>query len=74
MGTPDTIIGGNMYLRTPTGRAINGEYTYRDYAIDLASRPSIEYGASYKFLHMGFVDNAYGTDEFYMLAKTKIQF
>ena len=74
VGTPDTIIGGNMYLRTPTGRSTNGEYTYRDYAIDLASRPSIEYGASYKFLHMGFVDNAYGTDEFYMLAKTKIQF
>ncbi len=74
VGTPDTIIGGNMFLRTPTGRDTNGEYTYRNYKIDLASRPSIEYGASYKFMHIGFVDNAYGTDEFYMLAKTKIQF
>lgn len=74
VGTPDTIISGNMFLRAPTGRTTNGAYTYHDHQIDLASRPSIEFNASYRFLQMGFVDNAYGTDEFYMLAKTKLQF
>lgn len=74
IGTPDTIINGNMYLHTPTGRLANGEYTYSDHTIHLATRPSIEYTASYKFITAGFVDNPYGTDEIYMLAKTKFQF
>lgn len=75
IGIPDTIISGNMYLRTPTGRRDNGEYTFTNHTIDLsAQRPTIEYTASYKSLTAGFVDNAYGTDEFYILAKTKLQF
>ncbi len=75
IGTPDTIIGGNMYLHIPTGRRNNGEYTFANHTIDLsAQRPTIEYTASYKSITAGFVDNAYGTDEFYILAKTKLQF
>ena len=74
IGTPDTIIGGNMYLNTPTGRRNNGEYIFENHRIDLATRPSIEYRASYKNITAGFVDNPYGTDEVYSLAKTKIQF
>ena len=74
IGTPDTIIGGNMYLRTPTGRRVNGEYTFANHTIDMATRPSVEISASYKFMTAGFVDNPFGTDEIYFLAKTKLQF
>ena len=74
IGTPDTIISGNMYLRTLSGRAPNGEYTYTNHTINLASIPSVEYVLSYRFMTAGFVDNPYGTDEIYMLAKTKISF
>ena len=74
VGTPDTIINGNMHLNIPTGRSINGDYTFARQTIDLASRPSVEFSASYKFMTAGFVDNPYGTDEIYMLAKTKLQF
>jgi hypothetical protein len=74
VGTPDTIVGGNMYLHTLSGRNANGEYVFSDYAINMATRPSIEYNVSYKSLTMGFVDNPYGTDEFYILTKTKISF
>ena len=63
-----------MYLHTLSGRNANGEYVFSDYAIDMATRPSIEYNVSYKSLTMGFVDNPYGTDEFYILTKTKINF
>ena len=74
IGTPDTIIGGNMYLRTPTGRRIDGEYTFTNHTIDMATRPSIETSISYKFMTAGFVDNPFGTDEVYVIAKTKLQF
>ena len=74
VGTPDTIIGGNMYLNAPTGRNNDGAYTYQNHTIDMTSRPSVEYSVSYRFMSAGIVDNPYGTDEFYMLAKTKIQF
>lgn len=74
IGTPDTIIGGNMHLYTPTGRAIDGQYTYSAHTINLSTRPSVEYSASYKFMRAGFVDNPYGTDEFYIVAKTKVLF
>ena len=73
-GTPDTIIGGNMYLNTLNGRAADGTYLYTNHLIDLSTRPSMEYTLRYKFITTGFVDNPIGTDEFYMLAKTKIQF
>lgn len=74
IGTTDTIIDGNMYLHTPTGRRNNGEYTFANHTIDMTTRPSIEISASYKFMTAGFVDNPYGTDEVYVLAKTKLQF
>ena len=74
IGTPDTIIGGNMYLRTPTGRSIDGQYTFDNNTINMASRPSVELSASYKFMTVGFVDNPYGTDEVYFITKTKFQF
>ncbi len=74
IGTPDTIIRGNMHLNTPTGRMNNGDYIFNKHKIALNSRPSIEYGFSYKFMTAAFVDNPYGKDEFYILAKTKISF
>ena len=74
IGAPDTIINGNMFLNTPTGRSVNGNYTFTNQTINMASRPSIEITASYKSFTMGFVDNPYGTDEIYMLTKTKLQF
>lgn len=73
-GTTDTIINGNMYLRAPTGRRVNGDYTFANHSIDMTSRPSIEVSASYKFMTAGFVDNPFGTDELYFIAKTKLQF
>lgn len=73
-GTTDTIINGNMYLRTPTGRSIDGTYTFADRTIDLAGKPSVELSASYKFITAGLVDNPFGTDEVYVIAKTKLQF
>ena len=74
IGTTDTIIGGNMYLHTPTGRRADGQYTFENNTIDLATRPSVEVSASYKFITAGYVDNPYGTDEVYVIAKTKLQF
>jgi hypothetical protein len=63
-----------MNMRTPTGRNANGEYTFANHDINLAGRPAIEYAATYKFMTAGFVDNPFGTDEFYFLAKTKMRF
>ena len=74
IGTPDTIIGGDMYLHTLSGRNANGDYVFQNHKIDMATRPSVEYSASYKSITMGFVDNPYGTDEFYILTKGKISF
>lgn len=74
VGTPDTIIYGNMNLNTLSGRAVNGDYIFTQHTIDLASVPSIEYKASYKSFSAGFVDNPSGRDEVYVIAKTKISF
>ena len=74
IGTPDTIIDGNMYLNTLHSRDTSGKYIFQKHSIDMTSRPSVEFNASYKFMTAGFVDNPYGTDEFYFLAKTKISF
>ena len=74
IGTPDTIIDGNMYLNTLHSRDASGKHIFQKHSIDMASRPSVEFNASYKFMTAGFVDNPYGTDEFYFLAKTKISF
>lgn len=74
IGTPDTIIAGQMNLRTASGRRTNGEYKFNTHTIDLATRPSIAFNATYKHLTVGFVDNPYGRDEVYTIAKTKLQF
>ncbi|MBR4892254.1 MAG: S8 family serine peptidase [Alphaproteobacteria bacterium] len=74
VGTPNTIIGGDMQLHTLSSRNANGDYVFSDHTIDMVSTPSIEYSASYKSVTMGFVDNPYGTDEFYILTKTNIRF
>lgn len=74
IGIPDTIINGNMYLNTPSGRTDNGNLIFSDTNISLRTNPSFEYNISYRFISAGFVDNPYGTDEVYMMAKTKISF
>lgn len=74
VGLPETILSGNMYLNTPTGRRTNGEYTFHNHTISLANIPSFEYSATYKFITAGFVDNPYGTDEIYALARGTVKF
>lgn len=74
IATNDAIIDGTMNMRLPSGRNVNGTLLYNDYQIDLASRPAIEYSVGYKNLTATFVDNPYGTDEIYVLAKGKLKF
>ena len=74
VGTADAIIDGQMTLRLPTGRTANGALTYANHQIDLASRPAVEYNIGYKNITAGFVDNPYGTDEIYMIARGKFSF
>lgn len=74
VATNDAIIGGVMNLRLPTGRDNNGTLTYANHEINLVSRPAIEYNIGYKNLTAGFVDNPYGTDEFYIITRGKISF
>ncbi len=74
VGTPDTIISGNVYLNVPIGRNTNGEYMFRSQSINLAGKPAVEYSANYRFITVGFVDNPYGTDEIYTFARGKIFF
>ena len=74
LSIPDNIIFGKMNIRLPIGRADNRDIIYKDYTIDLFSKPSIEYSVSYKSITAGFVDNPYGTDEIFILTKGKIAF
>ncbi len=74
LSAPDTIVGGDMRLRLPAGRAADGAIMFNDYTIDLASAPAMEYTMRYKNITAGFVDNPYGTDEVYIIAKTNIRF
>ena len=74
VATNDAIIDGTMNMRLPSGRIADGTLLYNDYQIDLASRPSIEYSVGYKNITATFVDNPYGTDEFYILTKGKLVF
>ncbi len=74
IATNDAIIDGTMNMRLPSGRNANGTLMFNDYQIDLASRPAIEYSVGYKNITAAFVDNPYGTDEFYILAKGKLTF
>ncbi|MDE6250358.1 MAG: S8 family serine peptidase [Alphaproteobacteria bacterium] len=71
---PDAIISGQMRLHTPVGRNNQGQIIYTDSDVDLVSRPAVEYALGYKFVTMAFVDNPYGTDELYIVAKGKIKF
>lgn len=74
IGTNDAILSGDLDLRLASGRANNGRILFRDYNIDLASRPALEYTASYKNTTFGFIDNPYGTDEIYIIASGRISF
>ena len=74
VGMPDTIVNGNMNLHLATGRNGAGVTTYRDYTINMATTPAIEYTANWRFVTAGFVDNPYGENEFYVFAKTKMSF
>ena len=71
---PDTIINGSMEMRLPIGRANDGAIIYKDYNIKMNSRPPIEYSISYKSITASFVDNPYGTDEFFVLTRGKLYF
>lgn len=71
---PDTIIGGTMDIRLPTGRTENGTILYNDYVINMLGTPAIEYTISYKSFTASFVDNPYGTDEFFIMSRAKISF
>ncbi len=73
-GLPDTIVGGKMNLRMPVARAANGNIMYGNAAVDMASRPAYEYTVGYKFMSMGFIDNPFGTDEAYIMARGKWAF
>lgn len=74
VATNDAILDGTMTMRIPTGRDANGTLIYANHNIDLVSRPAIEYNVGYKNITAGFVDNPYGTDEFYILTRGKITF
>ena len=74
VGTPDTIVDGNMYLHILHSRDRNGNYIFQNHNIDISSQPSVEFSASYKFMTAGFVDNPYGTDEFYFITKHQLRF
>lgn len=74
VATNDAILDGAMTMRIPTGRDANGTLIYANHNIDLVSRPAIEYNVGYKNITAGFVDNPYGTDEFYILTRGKITF
>lgn len=70
----DVVLGGNMKMHLPTGRATNGTILYTDHTIDLASRPSVEYSVTYKFITGAWVDNPDARDEFYLMARGRFQF
>lgn len=74
IGAPETIIRGNMNLYVATDRRPDGTIMFGNYKIDMSTTPAIEYMANYKFLTAGFIDNPYGDNEFYIFAKTKINF
>jgi len=71
---PDAIVSGAMRLRTPIGRNRYGDIIYTDTEINLATRPAVEYAIGYKFMTLAFVDNPYGTDELFIVAKGKYKF
>ncbi len=71
---PETIISGDMTLRLPTGRTSDGTILYQDACIDMTGRPAVEYSIGYKNISASFIDNPYGTDEFFIMTRAHIQF
>lgn len=71
---PETIISGQMNLRLPTNRAANGDIIYNDFAIDMTANPAVEYSVQYKYITASFIDNPYGTDEFFVMVKRTLRF
>lgn len=63
-----------MGLRLPTGRAPNGNIIYNNYELDLRTQPAIEYSISYRALTASFIDNPFGQDEFFIMARGRIKF
>ena len=75
VGMPDTIVSGDMTLRLASGRADNGQIQYRNHRISLVEdRPALEYTVGYKFMTAGYIDNPAGMDEFYVMARGRVQF
>lgn len=75
IGIPDTIVSGDMNVRLATGRAADGRIQYRNTRVSLGERrPATEYTIEYKFMTAGYINNPGDTDEFYIMAKTSIQF
>ncbi len=74
IAAPDTILRGNMTLRTPMARRADGAIIFTDQTADISTRPAPEYTIGYKFLSATFVDNPYGTDEIFLMAKSKLIF
>ncbi|MCQ2581626.1 MAG: S8 family serine peptidase [Alphaproteobacteria bacterium] len=71
---PETIISGNMTMTLATERLRDGSIQFDNYNFDLSTKPTFEYALSYKNITAGFVDNPYGKDEIYILAKTHLMF
>ena len=71
---PETIIGGNMFMNVPVGRANNGDMIYQNTNVNLVTHPSFEFGIKYKTLSMGYIQNPDYMDEFYIMAKTQFRF
>ncbi len=74
IAAPDAILRGNMHLRTPTGRGNTGDIIFTDQTARISGRPTLEYTIGYKFMSATFVDNPYGTDEIFFMAKSTIAF
>ncbi|MBR1380720.1 MAG: S8 family serine peptidase [Alphaproteobacteria bacterium] len=74
ISAPDMITNGYMKMHVATARANTGEILFTNYNVPMRSRPSIEYSLGYKFITAAFVDNPYGSDEFYVIAKSKLRF
>lgn len=74
VSVPDAIVSGTMGLRLPTGRAPNGNIIYNNYELDLRTQPAIEYSISYRALTASFIDNPFGQDEFFIMARGRIKF
>ena len=71
---PETIINGNAYMTLPVAQTITGQMIYNNFAVNLTTRPSFEYSIKYKNMSVGYINNSNYQDEFYIMAKTKLEF